>query len=84
MDCSDWPDDRRQHYENLNEDFKFFATSDLKLTRQTIYEFPPPPRSERARKRKIIRKTMNNRRSEKNALCSCGSGKPYRLCHMSR
>lgn len=40
MDCSDWPEERRRHYEELNRDLGFFKTDKLKRHEKTIREFP--------------------------------------------
>jgi hypothetical protein len=40
MDCRDWPDERRIHYERANEGLKFFCTDDLVSRPLKAQEFP--------------------------------------------
>jgi hypothetical protein len=40
MDCSDWPDDRREHYEKENEMMGFFKSANLTLQKKKVTEFP--------------------------------------------
>ncbi|MCH7501560.1 MAG: SEC-C domain-containing protein [Nitrospinae bacterium] len=72
MDCENWPDDLRAHYEKANEGIDFFNSSTLTRHEMKVTEFPvieksPPRRSE---KEKIGR----------NDKCPCGSGKKYKKC----
>jgi hypothetical protein len=68
MDCSDWSDERRIHYEERNRDWNFFQTKDLKCFKKRNSEFPEPP--QRAPKTKTGR----------NDLCPCGSGNKFKRC----
>jgi hypothetical protein len=40
MDCSDWPEERRLHYERANEELNFFNTRDLVSRQVKVQEFP--------------------------------------------
>ena len=40
MDCRDWPDDRRAHYEAANADLNMFNTEKLTASRKTVSQFP--------------------------------------------
>ncbi|WP_426960389.1 YecA family protein [Muricoccus radiodurans] len=72
MDCSEWPEETRAEYEELNEGWNFFRTG----TRheQVISEFVRPPKPKRASNRSISKVGRNE-------LCPCGSGKKFKKCH---
>lgn len=72
MDCADWTDEQRKHYERANEGFRFFETEELITTKKRITEFPIAPR--RANKRSQRGKVGRNE------PCPCGSGKKYKRC----
>lgn len=40
MDCSEWPEERRLHYEHANEQLNFFSTRSLFSRRMNVQEFP--------------------------------------------
>ena len=40
MDCSHWPDDLREHYEQANEGFGFFKSENLAIQKKNVTEFP--------------------------------------------
>ena len=67
MDCTDWTDQQRKHYEKANEGFGFFKTGVLE--RKTVTEFPP------------LTKTVSGKvKVGRNAPCPCGSGRKYKKC----
>lgn len=70
MDCSDWPDDRREHYEKANKGLEFFNTNSLSIQKRKVGEFPPVETKRKQYKKKIGR----------NDPCPCGSGKKYKKC----
>jgi uncharacterized protein YchJ len=68
LDCANWTEHDRKHYEELNEDLRFFRTDKLKVKERHITEFPAPERSRRSRK------------IGRNEPCPCGSGKKFKRC----
>lgn len=72
MDCENWSDDQRAHYEQANEGLRFFNSSTLTRHEKTVTEFPSLEKSSprRPKRTKIGR----------NDSCSCGSGKKYKTC----
>ena len=44
MDCSEWPEDRRLHYEHANEGLDFFNTDSLVSRQVKLQEFPTAQR----------------------------------------
>ena len=68
MDCSDWPDNLREHYEKVNEGLGFFKTGALE--KRTVTEFPTVKKTSVSGKVKVGR----------NDPCPCGSGKKYKKC----
>ncbi|MEH0021584.1 MAG: SEC-C metal-binding domain-containing protein [Desulfobacter sp.] len=68
MDCSNWTDEERDHYEKANEGLGFFKTGAVE--RRTVTEFPI------AKKTKVSKRVKVGR----NAPCPCGSGKKYKKC----
>ena len=72
MDCSDWPDDRREHYEKKNEMLGFFKSGKATLREKKVTEFPIIEENNS----KLSRHTKIGR----NSPCPCGSGKKYKKC----
>jgi hypothetical protein len=68
MDCTDWPDERREHYKKANDGFGFFETGIINKT--TVTEFP------NVSKPKVTSQVKVGR----NDPCPCGSGKKYKKC----
>jgi hypothetical protein len=75
IDCEEWPDDRKKHYEDENKLVGFYEAPSLKHTFSKNSDFPPPP-DVATRPVKIGR----------NDLCPCGSGRKYKKCclHLKR
>jgi len=72
MDCKDWTEDERLHYERANEGFNFFKTANLVSRRRTAQEFPGTEMKEpRSRGRTKV---------GRNDPCPCGSGRKYKKC----
>lgn len=72
MPCESWPDETKTYYEELNRDWNFFETPELRQFNDRITQFVPPPRPARA---------ANVRKIGRNDQCPCGSGKKYKKCH---
>ena len=72
MDCSQWPDHLREHYERANEGLDFFRSDRLAIQRKTVSEFPIARKKESS----VLLPTKVGR----NAPCPCGSGKKYKKC----
>ncbi len=72
MDCENWSDDQRAHYEQANEGLRFFNSNTLTRHEKTVTEFPSLEKSSprRPKRTKIGR----------NDSCPCGSGKKYKTC----
>jgi SEC-C motif len=71
MDCENWTDEQRVHYEIANKEFRFFKTDALKERRVRVTDFP------------TSRAKRMDQRPGRNQLCSCGSGKKFKRCHGS-
>lgn len=69
MPCEAWPDDVRDHYQALNEDWRFFETPQLQQYEQTVAQFVPP------------NEAFVGKKVGRNEPCPCGSGKKYKKCH---
>jgi hypothetical protein len=67
MECENWPDALRLHYDELNKEWQFFNSPSLKVKMKTTSNFPRP----KAQKRWI----------RQNEPCPCGSGRKYKRCH---
>lgn len=69
MDCTNWTDELREHYEKANEVIGFFK-SDMLIQKKRVTEFP------------IINKSNNLEQVKlgRNSPCPCGSGKKYKKC----
>jgi len=67
MECEEWPDDRRDHYETANEGLNFFRSETMRARKVLATEFPAATPLSIGR----------------NALCPCGSGKKYKKCCMT-
>ena len=68
MDCTDWLDEQRDHYEKANEGLGFFKTGVVE--KRTVTEFPVVETPKVPRRVKVGR----------NAPCPCGSGRKYKKC----
>ena len=68
LDCTDWPDEQREHYIMLNEELGFFKTGVVE--KRTVTEFPTVNKPKGPIRVKIGR----------NDPCPCGSGKKYKKC----
>ncbi|OGR06298.1 MAG: hypothetical protein A2520_10395 [Deltaproteobacteria bacterium RIFOXYD12_FULL_53_23] len=68
MDCANWSDEERAHYEKANEGLGFFKTGVVE--KRTVYEFPVVESPKAERQVKVGR----------NAPCLCGSGRKYKKC----
>jgi hypothetical protein len=71
MNCEDWTDETREHYERANEGFDFFRTPNLVMRKRTSKEFPDPERPAKA-SRQV--------KPGRNDPCPCGSGRKYKKC----
>ena len=70
MDCANWSDDLREHYEKANEGLNFFQSDSLTMQKKTVKNFPSVANFKETPQAKIGR----------NAPCPCGSGKKYKKC----
>jgi hypothetical protein len=68
MDCTDWPADKKEHYEKANEPLGFFKTGTIQ--HKTVTEFPTTNKPDVSGRAKVGR----------NAPCPCGSGRKYKKC----
>lgn len=74
MPCDPWPDEIQTYYEELNREWNFFGTRELRQVNDRVTQFVPPTReSTRSRPGKVGR----------NDTCPCGSGKKSKRCHGS-
>lgn len=68
LDCSNWTDEDRDHYEKANEGLRFFKTGAVE--KRTVTEFPVVEKAKTTRRVKVGR----------NDSCPCGSGKKFKKC----
>ncbi len=68
MDCSNWTEKERNHYEKANEGLGFFKTGAIE--KRTVTEFPDVK----------INKTTKRMKVGRNEPCPCGSGKKFKKC----
>jgi len=73
MDCSNWTNEERKHYEKANDRLGFFKTGAVE--KRTVTEFPV------VKKDKIKKQVKVGR---KNTRCPCGSGKKYKKCCLGK
>lgn len=73
MDCSNWTDDDREHYERANAGFSFFNTGRAVTRQLTTKEFPDAAPVSR-----------HPAKVGRNDLCPCGSGRKFKKCCMGR
>lgn len=72
MPCERWSAEQQNHYAELNKNWNFFETPNLKQHKDRVTQFVHPPHvSQRATGEKVGR----------NDPCPCGSGKKYKKCH---
>lgn len=72
MSCETWPNETKTYYEEMNREWNFFGTPELRQFNDRVTRFVPPPQPARpAKPGKIGR----------NDTCPCGSGKKYKKCH---
>jgi len=69
MDCENWTDEQRAHYEVANKELRFFKTDALKERLMRMTDFP------------TARTKRTGPRPGRNQLCPCGSGKKFKRCH---
>lgn len=72
MPCETWTEEQRAHYEEMNKEYNFFSTANVRQHTDRVTEFVAPQRS-------YLRK--GNDKVGRNAPCPCGSGKKYKKCH---
>lgn len=72
MPCERWSAEQQNHYAELNKNWNFFETPNLKQHKDRVTQFVHPPHvNQRATGQKVGR----------NDPCPCGSGKKYKKCH---
>ncbi len=69
MPCDEWSDETQSHYQDLNQDWRFFETPQLQRYEHTVTQFVPPKQPD------VLEKVGRNE------ACPCGSGKKYKKCH---
>lgn len=74
MDCSQWPDHLREHYEKANEDLGFFQSDQLVIQQKTVTEFPI------VKENKAKANALASRKVGRNDPCPRGSRKKYKKC----
>lgn len=69
MEFQDWSSERQAHYEAANRELRFFQTSQMQMSKQTVSEFPRAP----GKPSKHVKVGRNER-------CPCGSGQKFKRC----
>ena len=72
MEFDDWTPERQAYYKEANKECRFFSTPQMKMTRQTVSEFPT------ARKAKAT--PPKRLKIGRNDPCVCGSGRKSKKC----
>jgi len=72
MECKDWTEEDREHYDRANEGFNFFNTPNLVSRRKREQEFPGP-----ASERWL---PQSRAKVGRNEPCPCGSGRKFKKC----
>ena len=72
MPCEAWHKDTQNYYEELNQQFRFFETPELRKSNDRATRFVPPSRP---------RKAAKTEKTGRNDPCPCGSGKKFKKCH---
>ena len=72
MPCETWPEETKTYYEELNQDWNFFGTPDLRQFNDRVTPLVPPPCPGASAKAHKVRR---------NDPCPCGSGKKFKKCH---
>ena len=67
---AEWSDERRQTYDDLNKELKFFEMQDLKKGYIHVKNFPDD-----------AGKVPSRPKIGRNEPCPCGSGKKFKRCH---
>ena len=71
VDCPEWPEETRLHYERANDELNFFGTQSV--SRQVkVQEFPT---ASRGRENSPSRVKIG-----RNEPCPCGSGRKFKKC----
>lgn len=68
LDCQEWTDEQRAHYDKLNKELKFFAQDSRRDLQLHATEFPTPSGPN------------TQPRPGRNDPCPCGSKKKYKRC----
>jgi hypothetical protein len=72
MPCENWPSETKTHYEELNRDWNFFRTPELRQFKDHVTQFVQPSRPA---------KQAKSDKTGRNDPCPCGSGKKFKKCH---
>ena len=80
LDCSEWTDADREHYEEANEPWQFFKRGRVRKTR--VRDFPDVDRERGLPE--AARGKGGKRKIGRNEPCPCGSGRKYKKCCLQR
>ena len=72
MICDTWSEKRRTYYKELNREWNFFGTPELRQFNDRVTQFVQPPRPPTP--------TMSDKIG-RNDPCPCGSSKKFKKCH---
>ena len=67
LECAEWPAHQRAHYDALNAEIGFFQQKGAKLDKGRAQDFP--------------NNNLAPRKTGRNELCPCGSGRKFKNCH---
>ena len=71
VDCPEWPEETRLHYERANDELNFFGTQSV--SRQVkVQEFPTASRGRENSPSRV--------KTGRNEPCPCGSGRKFKKC----
>lgn len=72
MEFEEWTPERKAHYEATNKELRFFETPQMRMTKQTVSEFPSASKARTATPKRV--------KIGRNDPCVCGSGRKSKKC----
>jgi hypothetical protein len=73
LDCAEWTDEQRRHFEEANGELGFFKTGRVREMR--VRDFPDAVGA-----RGVLEGPRRKRKTGRNEPCPCGSGRKYKKC----
>lgn len=74
LPCETWPDDVKQHYEELNASVGFFQSPSMRQYEERVTHFVSPTTPD-------VKMVTPVYKADRNEPCPCGSGVKFKKCH---